>query len=718
VTVWDKDFDGTVVELVETAYEVNVGIKTEEEARIGDKLSNRYGNKGVISKIIPDSQMLKDESGQPIDVLFTSAGVISRINPAQILETAVAKVAQKNGKPIVIPAFAHENNVTWVKDLLKKNKVKDKEVLTDPRHNKKIVGMDKKGILVGPQYILKLFKTTDTNYSARGVEDYDSDMQPATGGEEGAKAIGRMEFEALLSHNARNILREATTTKGQQSDEFWRAYQMNISPPPTKDTFAFDKFLSMLQGSGIKVNKSNKKISLSPLTDNDIKKMSSGEVLNPRMVKAKNFEPESGGLFDTVVFGGLRGTKWGHINLSESIPNPIFTECASILLGITKSKLLEEYKIRGGEYIKKKLNKLDINTLEEEYKNIIKSSRGDKLDKAVKGLKYVQALKKENLTPSRAYMLSALPVLPPVLRPILPGIGTQDVIVGDANYLYRDVILAKDALSNSSKLPESDKAEARKHMYEAASALVGTSKPISPQLEKKGTKGYLLTIGGITSPKEGYVFRKLLRRKQDLSARGTAAPNPALGLNEIGIPKDMAWSLYEKFIIKEMTQQGYTIIDAKDEVRNKSVKAEEILNRILKERPLLVNRDPTLHKFNIVSAYPVPIEGKTLQVNPFIEKGMNLDYDGDTIQLHVPVTPGAVREAEGMTLSSLLFGEQSKNQVALFPQHEVIIGINRATNPGKGDRKIHKYNTVLEAESAWKRGEVDLDDIIKLPNKK
>ena len=117
---WDKSSEGEVVAVEKEGKRTTIVVKSVEPLKIGDKVSNRYGGKGVISKIVDDQDMVQDESGKPIDILWSSLGVVSRINPSQVIETAAAKVAEKTGKPIAIPSFKKHNNVKWVRDLMKK----------------------------------------------------------------------------------------------------------------------------------------------------------------------------------------------------------------------------------------------------------------------------------------------------------------------------------------------------------------------------------------------------------------------------------------------------------------------------------------------------------------------------------------------------------------------------------------------------------------------
>jgi DNA-directed RNA polymerase beta subunit len=335
---WDKPVDAHVQDAVDSARQIMVTVRTFEPMKVGDKLANRFGGKGVISEIVSNEKMIKAEDGEPIDVLFTSAGVVSRINPAQIVEAALGKVAAKTGKPIILPQFMPEDNVQYAKRMLAEHGVKDKETVYDPVSDKYIPN-----IFVGKSYIHKLFKNTETNYAARGVSDYDINLQPTRGGDEGAKGLGKMEINALLAHNARNVLKEGLTLKSEKSDDFWRAFEFGLPPPPPKTPFVADKFISMLKGAGINVDKRGTEILLGPLTDPEVGKLSSGALAVPSleksksfMVSAKNMKPERGGLFDPVLTGGLSGTRWAHMELSEPIVNPVFEEPVRRLLGMTK----------------------------------------------------------------------------------------------------------------------------------------------------------------------------------------------------------------------------------------------------------------------------------------------------------------------------------------------------------------------------------------------
>ncbi len=711
--LWTHSFPGDVIEVVKTSGQIAILIKTREPMQIGDKLAGRYGNKGVVAAIIPDAEMVKDESGQPVDVVMTSAGVISRINPAQIIEGAVGKVAEKIGKPILVDNMSKDNKVEWAADLLKKHGVKDKEILIDPVTGRKIRGPDGKGVFVGRSFIFKLFKSTETNFAAHGVGPYDINEQPSKmGGEESPKGIAKMEFDALVAHNVRNVLHEASSIRSQKNEEFWRALQLGHPLPAPKPTFVWNKFTALLEGAGVKVDKRDSKIKLLPMTDKDILARSAGKLENNKTVMAKNMLPERGGLFDIDLTGGPQGAKFAHIELPEAVPNPVFEEPIRRLLGMTQPVFSKTLREKGGAYFKSELAKIDVDAKLAELKARSKRERGTALNDVVKQIKYLTALKEENLHPKDAYVLHHVPVIPPIFRPIIPMPNDpKQLMVSDPNKLYMHLMDANHVLRNT--VLESDTPKHREHVYNAVSALFGTDEVNDDELRGQKVKGFLTAISGQGSPKNGFFQKKIMRRTQDVSGRGTAVPDVNLNMDQVGLPEDMLWGMYEPFIISLLVRTGYPALQAKEMVEKRHPTARIALMQECRERPVFLNRAPTLHRYSIVGAYPVPVQGKTIRVNPFIEKGMNLDYDGDTLQVHAPITPQGSRDVQQMFLRNQLLLDQTRNKLVAFPQHESIIGVTHASNAvGAGATKTFK--SIEEVEAAWRKGELSLNDVVKL----
>lgn len=709
VDTWNHEYPGTVVDVAKTPARVAASIRTQQGMNVGDKLTNRYGGKGVVSMILPDDKMIKDEKGRPLEILFTSAGIVSRINPAQIIETALGKVAEHTGKPVVVPHYEPgRDNVQFARDMLKQHGLSDKETVFDP-----VTGKHIPNVVVGKSYILKLFKTTDSNWSAHGAERYDFNQQPSRGGDEGAKGIGKMEFDGLVAHNARNVLRESAAIKSQRNDQFWRSVQLGLPTPAPSTPFAYNKLLNMLTGAGVKIDKSGSRLALGPLTDKDITEMSSGSLKDAALtVRAKDLKPETGGLFDPAITGGLNGTKWSHVDLHEPIVNPVFEEPVRRLLGLTQKQFTENLG-KGGQWFKRELDKIDVDQRMQDLRAQTKRAKGPELDGLIKQIKYLDALKTKNLTPGNAYVLSKVPVTPPVIRPVLP-LPNGELQTNDANLLYKDAFLANTKLKDAvGSLPEDALHTPRQHLYDAVSAVFGVGDPVSPSAEKRDAKGYLAMIAG-TRPGTGFFQSKLMKRQQDISGRGTIAPDPTLSLDEVGIPEGMLWGMYGKFVIGRLVRRGYAAADAQRMVDEKSPIAREELVNESKERPVFINRAPSLHRFNVIGAFPKIVEGKTIKLNPFAEKGSNSDYDGDTMQVHAPVTQAGIEDVKKMTLSNLVFSDKRPGVLNVAPEMESVLGLYRATKGGPATGPSKTFANQADAMAAYHRGEIGLHDHVEI----
>lgn len=329
--VWTHDEVGEVVDSHTDTKDMRILVRSIKPLEVGDKLTGLHGNKGIVSLIMPDSDMPYIKStGKPVDMLLNPASVTSRVNLGQIMETAAAKIAQKTGKPYLLKNFGKANNVADINKELKAHGIEDSEEMVDPK-NKTELGK----VLTGPQYMLKLYKTSDQNWSARNTGGYDNTLQPTKGGEEGSKSVGFMEALGLLGSDARKNLKEISTLKSEDNSEYWNKFVSGQPLPKPKTTFATQKFLDYLTGSGIKTSIKDGKITATPLTDADVLSMSNGVINEPTMISAKNLEPERGGLFDPTVTGGIRGNRWAHYKLAEPIAHPLMERPIKSVLGLS-----------------------------------------------------------------------------------------------------------------------------------------------------------------------------------------------------------------------------------------------------------------------------------------------------------------------------------------------------------------------------------------------
>lgn len=340
---WDHEDPAEVVDRHVDGKEIRVLLRCVKQLEVGDKLTGLHGNKGIVSLVQEDSKMpFNKETGKPYDLLLNPASVTSRVNLGQIMEVAAAKIAQKTGKPYLIQNFTKGSNVVELKKELQAHGLSDTDVVVDPEN-----GKEYPKVLAGPQYMLKLYKTTDQNFSARNVGGYDNTLQPTKGGSEGSKSIGYMEMLGLLGSNARHNLQEMGTIKSEENSDYWIKFLRGQPLPKPNTTFATKKFLDYLHGAGVKVHIDEDRIQASPLTDSDVMAMSNGEIKEPYRISAKNLEPEDTGLFDMAITGGLRGQKWSHYKLAEPLVNPVFESAVKNLVGLTST---EFDKLTSGEW--------------------------------------------------------------------------------------------------------------------------------------------------------------------------------------------------------------------------------------------------------------------------------------------------------------------------------------------------------------------------------
>lgn len=313
---WDQDYEGEVVAVNTKGKAIQVHVRTAEPMQVGDKLSNRHGGKGIVSRILPDHEMPQTEDGAALEVVMNPIGIAGRLNVGQVLETAAGKLAKKTGKTYKIQNFGEVDNRTKVEQDLKRAKISDKETIIDPINNKKVPG-----VLVGDQYIIKLQHQVDKKMMARSRAGYDRNLIPKGGGAHGAQALGSLGLYAMLSHGSKANIREMATLKSDkaQADEVWSALQAGEPIPPPQTTFAYKKFEGYLKGMGVNVEKDGNSLNLMPLTDKQVLEMSNGELKDAGRAirgytigsqKPGSIEPEKSGLFDPHVTGGLDGMKW------------------------------------------------------------------------------------------------------------------------------------------------------------------------------------------------------------------------------------------------------------------------------------------------------------------------------------------------------------------------------------------------------------------------
>lgn len=698
---WEKGVIGSVQKVIKGRSEVTVIIRTEESAVIGDKLAGRHGNKGVITKIIPDSDAPRNKEGEPVEMLLNPHGIISRINVGQIYESAAAKAADKNGKPYIVENFADKNYLKEVNELLKKNNISDKEELYDPSGKK--LGR----VHVGKPHILKLFKQTDANFSAReggAGQPYDLNQQPLKlGGEESPKSMDMLTMYSMLAHGARENLRETASLKSAQNDEYWTALKSGRPLPPPQTPFVYEKFLGYLKGAGVDTKQDGSKMTLAPLTDSQILQMSSGEISKPVFFRAKDMSEIKDGFFDKNKLGGLRGDRWGHVKLNEPIVNPIFEGAVKKLTGLgtkyedivsgklflhadgTFKKESSEGAITGGAAIKKILSEIDVKS---ELKNTLKKlekTTGTTRDSLNKKARYLMALDKLEVKPEEAYIREVMPVVPPQYRPLY-SLPDGNITTSDVNFLYQNVGVLNKMFEQPvmDLLPEEEKSPLRDSLNDHMRAVSGLT---DMSIKGRERKGFISQIAG-PSPKKGFFIDKVLAKQQDYVGRGTIIPEPSLGVDEMGMPEKMAWKLFTPFVIKELRKFGKTPTQAQEEIDKRTKLARKALDVVMASRTVLLNRAPSLHKFSVMAFQPKITEGKSIKIPPLVTKGFNADFDGDTMTVHTPISDKAVEESRKMMPSRNLY-KPGTGQLMIAPDQEAQLGLFYISKTPEGRKAIN-----------------------------
>ena len=642
----------------------------------------------------------------------------SRMNPSQILETAASKIADKTGKTYVVDNFATDkgNYAQKIKDELASHGLTDKETLFDPE-TKKPIG----DVLVGKQYVYKLHHQVDKKMSARagGVGyPYDVNQVPKGGGDKGAKSLGGLGLYAMLAHGARANVREMMTYKGDRNDELWTAIQAGEPLPPPRPTFAFDKLQSYFKVLGVNTEKQGNSLNLVPLTDKDVRQMSNGELRDAgKMLRGKDLRPERGGLFDPFITGGPGGTKWSHIELPEPMPNPIFEKAVLSLTGLKQADfdriMSGEKSVDGktsGSAIQSMLESVDVDKELEAAEARLGSLRGANLDRANKKIKYLRALRKAKLRPTEAYMSRSIPVLPPVMRPVTV-LDNGNLNEDDINELYKQVALTSQKFRTMDPaLPDEEKNPLRAELYDELKALTVNGATIN----RRHYRGVMEVLTG-DQPKFGFFQDKITARKQDMSLRSTIVPEPSLGLDEVGLPLKGAMGTYSPFVVQHMSKRmGFTPLAAQKAVKARTPAAVHALEQVMSDRPVLLKRDPALHKFGIMAFKPKIVSGKAIQIHPLVTGGFNADFDGDQMNAYVPLSTEAVEEARRMYPSNNLFSDTT-GKVMHTPSMEAILGLYDLTTMGRRTNK--SFDTEAAITEALKEGDVEVSDKVKLRGK-
>ncbi len=369
----------------------------------------------------------------------------------------------------------------------------------------------------------------------------------------------------------------------------------------------------------------------------------------------------------------------------------------------------------GAEAIKRRLETFDLAAEAEELRETIKTGKGQRKTRALKRLKVVRAFLDTGNSPL-GMVLDCVPVIPPDLRPMVQLDGGR-FATSDLNDLYRRVINRNNRLKRLLDLgaPEIIVNNEKRMLQEAVDSLFDNGRRGRP-VTGPGNRP-LKSISDMLKGKQGRFRQNLLGKRVDYSGRSVIVVGPQLKLHQCGLPKQMALELFKPFVMKRLAEQNYAqnIKAAKRMVERQRPQVWDVLEEVIKEHPVLLNRAPTLHRLGIQAFEPQLIEGKAIQLHPLVCTAFNADFDGDQMAVHLPLSAEAQAEARILMLSSNNILKPADGRPVALPSHEMIIGVYYLTMdldglPGEG----RMFSSPAEAIMAFDRGEIEMRSKIKV----
>ena len=338
----------------------------------------------------------------------------------------------------------------------------------------------------------------------------------------------------------------------------------------------------------------------------------------------------------------------------------------------------------GGEAILEMLRRVDVHQLAEDLRNEMRDSTSEaKRKKIAKRLKVVEAFRDSGNRPDWM-MLTVIPVLPPDLRPLVPLDGGR-FATSDLNDLYRRVINRNNRLKRLLELnaPEIIIRNERRMLQEAVDALFDNGR--RGKTITGPNKRPLKSLSDMLKGKQGRFRQNLLGKRVDYSGRSVIVVGPTLRLHQCGLPKKMALELFKPFIYNKLEERGYvnTIKSAKKMVEKERPEVWDILEEVITEHPVMLNRAPTLHRLGIQAFEPVLIEGKAIQLHPLVCTAFNADFDGDQMAVHVPLSTEAQMEARVLMMSTNNILSPASGRPIINPTQDIVLGLYYATRARK-----------------------------------
>jgi len=363
------------------------------------------------------------------------------------------------------------------------------------------------------------------------------------------------------------------------------------------------------------------------------------------------------------------------------------------------------------------LKRIDLDALSEELWEEIRTTRSkQKRKKATRRLGVIEAFRRSRNKPEWI-VLTVLPVIPPDLRPMVQLDGGR-FATSDLNDLYRRVINRNNRLKRLLELgaPDVIVRNEKRMLQESVDSLIDNSQR-GKALSRRGRRE-LRSLSDMLKGKKGRFRRNLLGKRVDYSGRSVIVVGPNLQLHQCGLPKSMALELYRPFVISRLVKQEYAanIKGARRFIERNRPEVWETLEDVIKDRPVLLNRAPTLHRLGIQAFEPVLIEGSAIQLHPLVTTAFNADFDGDQMAVHVPLSQKAVTEARELMLATKNLLKPANGEPIISPSKDMVLGVYYLTmdvdKDLKGDGRI--FSDIDEVMMAYDLGQVNIHAKIKI----
>jgi len=369
----------------------------------------------------------------------------------------------------------------------------------------------------------------------------------------------------------------------------------------------------------------------------------------------------------------------------------------------------------GAEAVLEAMRGTDLDKMRDELQEEMQSTSGQRRKKAIKRLRVVEAFRKSGNKPEWM-VLTTLPVLPPELRPMVQLDGGR-FATSDLNDLYRRVINRNNRLKRLIELqaPEIIVRNEKRMLQEAVDALIDNGRRGRPVAGSHNHR--LKSLSDLLRGKQGRFRQNLLGKRVDYSGRSVIISGPDLKLHQCGLPRRMALELFKPFVMNRLVMKGYAhnIKSAKRMSERIRPEVWDILEEVVKERPVLLNRAPTLHRLGIQAFEPVLIDGSAIQVHPLVCTAFNADFDGDQMAVHLPLSREAVLEARSLMLSTLNMLSPSSGEPIVAPTQDIVLGTYYMTivdewAQGKG----RKFTSFADAELAYDMGVIEFRALVSV----